>query len=222
MLHNGCFCCVKGVLPWFISWSSVRPCHGDRPRNADIRFSWEYGSRQCNSCLDSYIAAIGLALSRFFIKPKLKIEAEVVSNQLDVIKVGITRKWLKIRITNGGGAIATNCRADLDVTHVEGLRHPSDSKRLTWDDGSEENNIRRKDPKGEILKVTFRDSNFPLDYIHAMTCTKEAEEAPSFRAQDGFEFGDYNVKQARIQSQIPIKPRQMVYCCQGLYEWVDM
>jgi hypothetical protein len=134
------------------------------------------------------------SLSRFFSKPKLEIGAEMISPQLDIIGKGVTRKWLKVRVTNPGRAIATKCRADLDVIPAKGLKYPSDSKRLMWDDDTEEKNIRIKDSKGEILKVVFRDSDFPIGYIHAMVSTKEAETLPKIRAQDGFEFGAFDVR----------------------------
>lgn len=81
----------------------------------------------------------------------------------------------------------------MNVIPVKGLKHPTDSKRLIWDDGSEEKNIRAKDSRGELLRVAFFDSYFPMDYIHAMVCTKEAERTPNSRAQDGFELGDFDV-----------------------------
>jgi hypothetical protein len=184
------------VFPWFISLSCFSGLNGRRKFNRYCGFSGEYGGRQCNSGLDCYNTTVGLVLSHFFIKPKLQIGTEIISPQLATDIDGglgrVTRKWLKIRVVNIGGAIATNCRADLDVTPVVGLKHPRDSKRLIWDDGSEEKNIRRKDPKGEILRVAFYDS-FPIGYVYAMSCTKEAEISPSYRAQDGFESGDFEM-----------------------------
>lgn len=152
---------------------------------------------QYNPCFDRYNTIGRLVLSSFFSRPKLRIDREVITPQLQLLgpqdePLGITRKWLKIRITNGG-ALATNCRAELNTLPVQGLKYPTDSKRLIWDDGSEEKSIRAKDLRGELLRVAFFDSYFPIGYVHAMVCTKEAEKSPNSRAQDGFEAGDFDV-----------------------------
>jgi hypothetical protein len=113
---------------------------------------------------------------------------------------GITRKSLKVKVANQGGAIAHQCRGEFQVISGES-RHPSDIKTLCWDN----ENSRSIDigiNRSEFLNIVFADSNFPTMYhgivpnIFALSSTHESlyRRIKYTLAQDAFGIGDFVIK----------------------------
>jgi hypothetical protein len=128
-----------------------------------VRGSWFWNLSSCG-CKDiSY---------PFFIKPKLSInyDRSDPNNYAPTLELigpegrpsGIIRKFIKVKVTNHGRAIAHSCRGELRV--ISGpSRHPTDTKRLCWDNENNQS-INIGVNRYEFLHIVFADSNFPAMY----------------------------------------------------------
>ncbi|MPZ07787.1 MAG: hypothetical protein GEU26_15475 [Nitrososphaeraceae archaeon] len=134
----------------------------------------------------------------FFIRPKLSIDSNVLTPQVQRIPTNITRQYVRVRVRNIGKGLASGCRARLRLTkwnenslHID----PTDIKNLVWAGGSPEVEIYPNDDVGEVLDVIFSDSDFGTgDKIRAMVSTQQAESNPDISAQDGFGTGEFEVE----------------------------
>jgi hypothetical protein len=142
-------------------------------------------------------------LFQFFIKPNLSIDIDdQYFQQLELVNrngtsTGITQRYLRVLVRNTGRGIARKCIAELGTN--------TNFRKLTWNDGSIEKDIRAKSGK-EFLHVVFSDSRFPSGSdnnnkkVYAIISTKESlyPEAPYIRNQDAF------VELGTLLSQITI------------------
>jgi hypothetical protein len=147
---------------------------------------------------------------QFFRKPELLIEFDTddpsFRPSLELIgeagkTTGITRHYLKVKVSNHGDVMASRCRAKLKVIGKSSSRSPSDAKFLCWD--MEPNrfiDIGAHDD--ELLHVVFTQSNFESNHkngeldIYALTSTVESlhDEAKFIRAQDALGLGYFKIE----------------------------
>jgi len=161
----------------------------------------------------------------FFIKPKLSLdyntkESAIFNPQLELHNdsgnaLGISRRWLKIRVKNTGSAAAYNCKAKLAVTEGTSQVRPHDTKRLIWDDSSESVTISPK-KDSELLHIAFTDSNFGLNQnqIFAMISDSQSERFPPKTAQNGLGMGKFTIT-------ITVTSENREYIVKRLYLEVD-
>jgi hypothetical protein len=168
----------------------------------------------------------------FFRKPELSIEYNPLdpNNFAPILEVvntngissGIKRKHLKILVRNIGNATAVKCKGELSVLRTIGnteQRHPSDIKKLCWDDEETKYmNIGKKGDK-EFLHIAFADSNFEQKHlaggldIYALASTKESlhPTVPITMAQDAFGIGDFEVELNVIGEDVSTKQRMILH-----------
>lgn len=149
---------------------------------------------------------------QFFRKPLLAIEFDkddtnTFTPSLELISTdnrptGIIRYYLKVRVRNIGDAIATRCRAKLNVIRSKpSTRHPSDTKLLCWDsEPSRFVDIGADDD--ELLQIVFTDSDFKGKHatggidMYALASTIESlyPKGNFIRAQDAFGIGEFDIR----------------------------
>jgi hypothetical protein len=165
----------------------------------------------------------------FFIKPKLKLRYDSSNSDYSTTleltdsngnSIGVKRHWLKILVINEGAANAVRCIGELKVVQPTEIRHPSDTKVLSWvsDASSRYINIGRKSRK-EFMHIAFADSDFAEKHaegqldIYAYASTKDLvfSRVLSTRTQDAFGIGDFQVEVSVTGEGFSMKQRIILH-----------